>query len=342
MSGTLLAIEETSLIGVWRGADARASDQNFRRCANRRPPFSCNWLLDSTDDAHVALCKACRLDRHLPDLSAERNRMLLARVQQAKRRVVSQLLALKLPVMSKTTEDKEHGLAFDFPIAEPGEPPVITGHADGIITINLGEADDSVRETTRARMNEAYRTMVGHFRHELGHYYWAQLIEGSVWADPFRHLFGDERADYSAALKKRYTYGPPTDWQEAFISAYASVHPWEDWAETWAHYLHIMDTVHTAKSFDIQIGRTEMTTRPFGNDDLWSIVDNGAQAFIELVNSWVSITTVMNEMSRAMGQPDFYPFVLPSAVVTKLHFIDCVIRSTAVTAARVNGMSVAA
>jgi hypothetical protein len=342
MSGTLLAIEETSLIGVWRGADVCAQDRHFRRCANLQPPFSCNWLLNSTDDAHVALCKACRLDRQLPDLSAERNRTLLARVQRAKRRVVSQLLALKLPVMSKALEDNEHGLAFDFPIAALGEPPVITGHADGIITINLVEADDSVRETTRARMNEPYRTMVGHFRHELGHYYWAQLIEGSVWADPFRRLFGDERADYSTALKKRYTYGPPTDWEEAFISAYASVHPWEDWAETWAHYLHIMDTVHTARSFDIQIGRTEMTTRPFGNDDVWSIVDNGAQAFIELVNSWVSITTVMNEMSRAMGQPDFYPFVLPSAVVAKLHFIDCVIRSTAVTGARGNGMSVAA
>ena len=123
---------------------------------------------------------------------------------------------------------------------------MVTGHADGVITLDLAESDDVHRERRRAELGEPYRTLLGHFRHEIGHYYWPILVERAGALERCRALFGDERADYGEALERHYADGPPADWAERHVSAYATMHPWEDWAETFAHYLHIRDTLQTA------------------------------------------------------------------------------------------------
>lgn len=312
---------------TWRiVGEGAPSGVTYRRCGNFTSPAACNWLIEPEPGAPPnGLCKACRLNRTIPDLSDTSNHPLWLAMEQAKRRLVSQLIGLGLPVKSKVSEDPERGLAYDFLRSLPGQPRVLTGHANGIITINLEEADDAVRERTRVKMGEPYRTLLGHFRHEVGHYYWWRLIQHTEWQDACRSLFGDERADYAAALKANYEKGPPTDWPQRFVSAYASVHPFEDWAETWAHYLHLRDTLDTAISFGIEPAQMDTVSAPFGTDDLWMPDDPEGQSFLDMLHRWIRITGVMNEMSRAMGQRDFYPFVLPQAAVPKLHFIHCAV-----------------
>jgi hypothetical protein len=174
-------------------------------------------------------------------------------------------------------------------------------------------------------MREPYRTLLGHFRHEIGHYYWDLLIEPTPWIDDFRQLFGDERDDYGAALRQHYDNGPPPDWADRFVTSYASSHPWEDWAETWAHYLHMADTADTALSFGVDARNVELTSDLFELADLWQPDHPGAAGFLDFLNGWVRLTNVLNELSRSMGQPDYYPFVLPHAAVGKLQFIHQVI-----------------
>jgi hypothetical protein len=308
------------------GRDGAEPGAHYRRCSNFASAAACNWLIEPEDRHGVPdLCKACRLNRTIPDLSQSRNLPLWLGMERAKRRLVSQLIALGLPVASKVSEDPEHGLAYDFLRSVPGQPPVVTGHSRGVITINLEEADDAVRERTRVEMGEPYRTLLGHFRHEVGHYYWYRLIEGTEWQAAGRDLFGDERQDYAAALTANYEEGAPAGWARRFVSAYASIHPYEDWAESWAHYLHLRDTLDTAVSFGIEPAQVDSESEPFGLADLWrSEAANGA-AFLEMLHRWIRITGVMNEMSRAMGVHDFYPFVLPRPAVAKLHFIHCAV-----------------
>ena len=320
---TLIALEEGDTPGsLVRHGDT--GDKHYQRCANFDTAAGCNWLLPhgSTEP----LCRACCVNRTIPDQSDPQNQMLWGRIELAKRRLMSQLLDLGLPALSKEKEDPEHGLAFDFLRALPDEPPVMTGHANGVITLNVEEADDAVREKVRAAMHEPYRTLLGHLRHEVGHYYWDRLIWDSPWLDDFRTLFGDERESYADALKRHYDNGAPADWDQRFVSTYASSHPWEDWAETWAHYLHIEDTLVTALSFGLGAGDVEIDTEPFTKDVLWQPDVAGASEFLELVNAWVELTGVLNELSRSMGVHDFYPFVLNRPVVAKLQFIHCVVR----------------
>jgi hypothetical protein len=294
----------------------------LKRCRNF-DAAACNWLL-AADDA-ATLCVSCRLNHLIPDLSVEENRVAWQRIENAKRRLVSQLLALGLPVVSRVEgaggEDTERGLAFDFLRPMPGQP-TITGHASGIVTLNIEEADDATRERIRTELREPYRTLLGHLRHEVGHYYWERLVAHTPWLDRFREVFGDERADYGEALKRHYEQGPPRDWAQRHVSAYAASHPWEDWAETWAHYLHMVDTVETAMSFGLDAEDLEVDTEPFGVEVLEGHGgDPGAADFLVFVNAWVEITALLNEMSRSMGQHDFYPFVLSRAAVRKLHFV---------------------
>jgi hypothetical protein len=226
---------------TWVLIGARANQPTlYRRCANLDSPAACNWLVRLDPRAAAKpLCISCRLNRTIPDLSVPGNDVLWNRIEVAKRRVVSLLVALGLPVASRVSEDPQRGLAFDFLRSPSSGPHVMTGHSDGLITLNIEEAEDAKREQMRAAMQEPYRTLVGHLRHEVGHYYWDRLIAGTAWLDDFRELFGDEQQDYSAALRANYEQGPPQDWAQRHVSAYASSHPWEDWAETWAHYLHM-------------------------------------------------------------------------------------------------------
>jgi hypothetical protein len=293
-------------------------------CRNREMPARCNWML-AADDPNP-LCIACRLNRTIPNLDDEDNARYWGQIEVAKRRLVSELLALGLPVKSKVGEDEEHGLMFDFLRSPPNGPRVLTGHANGLITLNVEEADDAKREKMRLEMREPYRTLLGHFRHEVGHYYWDRLVRDSPWLEPFRKLFGDERANYAAALKANYDNGPPADWVDRYISSYAATHPWEDWAETWAHYLHMIDSLGTAFGFGLDADDLDGTIQPFERDALYAPDDAGAERFLSLLNSWIEMTMVLNELARSMGQPDFYPFVMSKPLVAKLQFVQLVVQ----------------
>lgn len=300
----------------------------YKRCLNLSTPASCNWLVPAGDPHDM--CRACRLNRTIPDLTdpAEPdNGYLWGLVELAKRRLVSSLILLKLPVASRMSEDPERGLMFDFLRSPLNGPHIMTGHNTGLITLNVDEADDAKREAVRKAMREPYRTLLGHFRHEVGHYYWDRLLAGTPWLEGFHKLFGDESLDYAASLQRNYEQGPAEDWPEHFVSAYASAHPWEDWAECWAHYLHMRDAIDTALSFGLSVDRFDLEFTPFTLDALYEPEHPDAGQFLAFLNHWTRLTTMLNEMSRSMGQPDFYPFVLPREVVAKLHFIHLVVTS---------------
>lgn len=319
----------------WREAGAPRHAPTYRRCSNLDTAAACNWLVAEADHGggEPPLCRCCRLTRTLPDLTLENSELWWNRIELAKRRLVSSLIGLKLPVASKT-EDPEHGLVFDLLRTMPGSLPVVTGHADGVITIDVEEADDAWREQRRAALMEPYRTLLGHLRHESGHYYWQRLVEHSHWIGPFRALFGDERRDYAAALAKHYEQGPAPNWNQRHVSAYASCHPWEDWAETWAHYLHMVDTLDTARSFGLDGERVELDYERFGSDALAGSGDPRANEFLQLLGSWMELAGVLNELSRSMGVADFYPFVLSKTAVRKLHLVHRVISTAAQPANR--------
>jgi len=322
----VLPLTPAGVPGRWR---VPADAHEYKRCANLDTPAGCNWLLSADDP--LDLCIACRLNRTIPDLSDADNRRYWGSIEVAKRRLVSQLVSLGLPVKSKVNEDPERGVMFDFLRSWPGGPRVLTGHAGGLITLNVEEADDARRENMRHEMREPYRTLLGHFRHEIGHYYWDRLVWNSKWLEPFRQLFGDERADYAAALKANYENGPPIDWATWYISSYASTHPWEDWAETWAHYLHVVDSLGTALGFGLDADDLEADAEPYTRADLYAPDDPDADRFLTLLNGWIEMTMVLNELARSMGQPDFYPFVMSRPVVSKLQFVHIVVQDARAT-----------
>ena len=308
--------------GTWR---MPGDDSTYRRCGNFHSAAGCNWLVETSDPD--PFCIACRLNRTIPDQSDEENRRYWRAIETSKRRLVSQLLALGLPVTSKVHEDPQRGLMFDFLRSPPNGPRVMTGHASGLITLNVEEADDATREHVRHSLREPYRTLLGHLRHEVGHYYWDRLVWDTPWLERFRETFGDERASYSEGLQRNYEQGPPPDWRDRFISSYASSHPWEDWAESWAHYLHVVDSLDTAIGFGFTAENVPSEVEPFALEDGFDPNDPDAPRLLGLINSWLKLTTVLNELARSMGQPDFYPFVMSRPVLKKLHFIHIVVRS---------------
>lgn len=284
---------------------------------------ACNWLIEGDDTA--TLCVACRHNRTIPDLTVPLNQEHWKRLELAKHHLFYSLLRLKLPLVNRI-EDPEHGLAFDF-LAENGDhagPKVMTGHDNGLITIALAEADDAERERRRTQMHEPYRSLLGHFRHEVGHYYWDVLVRDGGRLEECRAVFGDDTLDYNEALQIHYKNGAPADWQEHFVSQYASTHPWEDWAETWAHYLHIVDTLEMASAFGIRVKprlvKDESLTTDINLDSYRPDV-----SMQEIIDAWLPLTFAMNSLNRAMGNPDLYPFVLSPEVVTKLAFVHDVV-----------------
>lgn len=338
-SARLLALEPVRQSALWRVVGARRGAPRYRRCANLAGPVGCNWLLPETDTSEGGLCRCCRLTRTWPDLAVEQNREWVARIATAQRRLLSILIALGLPAWPAGV-DPVLGLGFDLLRQPEGGAPVITGHADGLITLDVAEADDAEREQRRSALHEPYRTLLGHLRHEVGHYYWQRLVDGSVWLTPFRDLFGDERADYAAALAQHHGSGPPADWGARHVSAYASSHPWEDWAETFAHYLHLVDTLDTARGFGVDGNQVELSYERWSTADLvpeaapegTAAPDAGLplsdpSAFIDLVNEWMELTGVLNELSRSMGLADFYPFVLSRPALRKLHLVHRVVQA---------------
>ena len=228
-----------------------------------------------------------------------------------------------LPIVSQKVAP-ETGLAFDCLDARGSKDgDVVTGHARGVITLNIDEADDAIRERVRQQMGEPYRTLLGHFRHESAHYYWDRLVKDSVWLEQFRELFGDERNDYSASLKAYYANGASANWQASYISSYASCHPWEDWAETWAHYFHIVDALETAWQLGLTLDPQTGRAAPLDSDTQFHpYVDNQIDALIE---RWLPISLAVNMLNRSLGQRDAYPFVLNANVQRKLGLVNRII-----------------
>jgi hypothetical protein len=306
----------------WRAL--HCPDGLWRFCANAENE-ACNWLvpLDSAD----RYCRACRHNRTVPDLTVPDHVAAWRKLELAKHRLFYSLLRFRLPVTTKSMAP-DRGLAFDF-LADPptagDQARVMTVHDNGVITIAVTEADDVERERRRVAMGEPYRTLLGHFRHEIGHYFWDRLVADRGLVDACRARFGDETADYGAALQKHYREGAPADWQTDYVSAYASSHPWEDFAETWAHYLHIVDTLEMAAAFGLH-GRPRaadgetlavaVDVDPYRADDIRRLVDN-----------WLPLTNALNNLNRCMGAADPYPFILSPVVIGKLGFIHRLVRS---------------
>lgn len=295
--------------GNWTEAKTSAP---YRQCANYSQENVCNWALPAADPE--TYCLSCRLNRVIPDLTVPGQREAWARVELAKRRLVYTLLSLGLPVVPKTV-DAEAGLAFEFLADDPATgSAVLTGHDEGVIVLNVAEADDAEREKRRLALGEPYRTLVGHFRHEIGHYYWDRLIKDRPRLAAFRELFGDESVSYEEALKIHYAQGAPAGWQEQFISSYATMHPWEDWAETWAHYLHMADTLDTASACGLSL-------RPQRADEPALEAADGHPTFDAMIADWFPLTHVLNNLNRGLGLSDGYPFVLSAPAIEKLRFV---------------------
>ena len=309
----LSALEEVD--GGWRAL--AAPGEHFRFCANAGHDV-CNWLVSSASPE--AFCAACRHNRTIPDLAAPGNLEHWRKLEFAKHRLFYTLLRLRLPLTTRA-EDPD-GLAFDFLSglggAPAGAPPVLTGHSGGLITLNVEEADDAERERRRKSMGEPYRTLLGHFRHEIAHYYWDHLVAATPAIDEFRGMFGDERADYAAALQRYYSDGPAPDCSEHYVTAYASAHPWEDFAETWAHYFHMVDTLETAGAFGLRL-RPKVAR----SSDLSMVIDFDPHTaeMDRIIDAWLPLTFAVNSINRSMGQHDLYPFVLPPSVIWKLTFV---------------------
>ena len=318
----------------WRSMGEGGDGRVYRRCRNWTEHAVCNWVVPAEDPN--PLCQACRLNLVIPPLSEPAARSAWGRLEAAKRRLVYSLLQLGLPLEPFAPPSSDGGrppgrpgLGFKFLQAWEGAP-VSTGHRDGIITIDVAEADDPTREKVRVSLGEPYRTLLGHFRHEIGHYYWARLVEGSRWLEACRRLFGDDREDYATAVERHYGAGAPPDWSARFVSAYASAHPWEDWAETFAHYLHMVDTLETARAHGLSV----RPTPPEGAAPTAGVsarrLDH--RRFEDLLAGFAPLTLALNDLNRSMGLADPYPFVLCPAAIEKLRFVHDVVEAASAEA----------
>jgi hypothetical protein len=310
---------------TWTSSVAQAKGKVYRLCENYRHNNVCNWAVPENDDH--PLCSSCRLTRVIPNLDVPGNRDAWCKLEVAKRRLIYTLVKLALPLSNKVDEP-ENGLAFEF-LGDPAPAttdakPILTGHSCGVITMNIAEADDAERERRRLALHEPYRTLLGHFRHEIGHYYWDRLISGSDKLEAFRKVFGDEQTDYADALKRHYETGPPPDWQLRYVSAYASVHSWEDWSETFAHYLHMVDSLESAAECGLSL-RPRRTNEPSLRAGEVSL-----KKFDQMISAWHALTYVLNNLNRGLGLADSYPFVLSPIAVEKLRFVHETVVNTSV------------
>lgn len=322
-----------------KGWRVLAVDQKlYRFCANAEFDV-CNWMVEA--DTPDRFCAACRHNRMIPDTSIQENVVAWRKIEIAKHRLFYTLMRLDLPLDERNDNGGER-LVFDFLASSPhiDGPRVMTGHDNGLITLALEEANDAEREKRRTTMHEPYRTLLGHFRHEVGHYFWDLLVRDGGMIEDFRRVFGDETIDYGAALQAHYANGPAPNWQYNFISAYASSHPWEDFAETWAHYLHIVDTLEMARAFGMYVH--PRLARPGELDaqvdfDPYTVHDPSP-----LIETWIPLSNALNSLNRTMGQSDIYPFVLSPPVVEKLSAIHALIHGNKLPAKEVKATLISA
>ena len=306
--------------GTWSSIGPTTFGRVYKQCKNYSKEGVCNWMIPIEENAER--CISCNLNWVLPELDLGHNRKYWHKIEKAKRRLVFSIMRMNLPLKNKK-QDRHNGLAFKF-LEGPGlnrveRKPVMIGHNQGIITLNIAEANDAIRIKIREDMKERYRTLLGHFRHEIGHYYWLLLVSNSKWLEPCRELFGDDQIDYNKALKKYYARDPDEPLSDEFISMYASSHPWEDWAETWAHYMHMYDTLETVNSWGLRFGKDSVRY----TQDHWITGDD--KFFDTMTDNWTWTTCALNSINRSMGLNDPYPFIITPKVKQKLHFIHKVI-----------------
>lgn len=281
----------------------------FELCANLYLA-ECNWLVDKKPVRE--LCASCALTRTRPHNNDTTALAAFALAERSKRRLFAELHELKLPIVGHD-EDPQYGLAFDLLSSE--QEKVFTGHHNGVITLDLAEGDDVHREQLRVEMDEPYRTLLGHFRHEIGHYYFYRLVDPSPeYLRRFTELFGDPDTDYQTALDRHYNLGAPVGWDESYVSTYATMHPAEDWAETFAYYLHLRDALDTAAAFGFA---------PAGATFERGVL--GLSGFDTIIEMWLPLAWALNMVNRSMGKEDLYPFVLPPPVLEKMRFIHTII-----------------
>jgi hypothetical protein len=312
----------------------------YQKCDNHADYKTCTGMVNLNTFVPVegedeVLCFACRFNDTIPDLSIVEHIPLWKKMEAAKRRALYTLKSMKLP-LATIAQNPDSGLSFDFTTDRDvsdhfasrlmNQDTVFTGHDCGHITINLAEADEVARSHTKLAMGEKYRTLLGHFRHELGHYYFDKLIASSPQKHALcKQYFGDDELSYKDAMDKHYKDGAPENWRDSYISEYATMHPYEDWAETWSHYMHIMDTLQTAKNFSITgstIGNAEETEEV---EDLTLPQDayffSAQTSITNILDTWMDFAIILNSLNRSMGMSDAYPFVLTQPVRTKLSFI---------------------
>ena len=292
-----------NMYAVSTAATAETKKPPFKICKNSEGYKVCNWFVSNPQDTY---CISCALNHTIPNLLVPKRRNWWRRLEGAQRRLIYSLLLLKLPVVSK--QNDPNGLAFEFIEDQRTNPEVFeehvnTGHDNGLITINIAEADHVNIEISRQFTGELYRTLLGHFRHESGHYYFVRLINRKGSIEEFRSLFGDERADYGKSLQSYYANKKTTERDPQHISHYAQSHPLEDWAEVWTHYLHMTDTLETAGEYTMQQGSTHL-------DDI-----------DDTLLKWSELTIILNELNRSMGLEDAYPFILSEQTLKKLRFV---------------------
>lgn len=300
--------------------------RRLRRCANSRFDV-CNWLVDA--DGGSAFCTACRHNRVVPDENSIPGRLGWRKLEAAKHRLFAAFHRLGLTAVIERAGVAT--LGFQFLEDTPAGPPVMTGHYHGLVTVAVAEADDVERERRRAALGEPYRTLLGHFRHESAHYFWDRLVRDRGRAADCAAVFGDHTRDYQAAVQRYYLHGPDPHWSASFVSAYAAMHPWEDFAETWAHYFHMIAALDTAHAYGL---RTAPLADRSGTSHIRATADPLLAADIgALITVWLPLTTLMNSLNAAVGQDDAYPFVLATPVVAKLGYIHHLIRDAVAEAA---------
>jgi hypothetical protein len=290
------------------------------RCANATLA-ACNWVVREEGE----LCASCVLTRTRPNDGDVAALGGFASAEAAKRRLLFELIDLELPVSG--WHEQPGGLGFDLLSSE--HEAVTTGHADGLITLDLDETDPAHRERMRVNLDEPYRTVLGHMRHEIGHYYQPILVTPDS-ADEVRcrEIFGDEREDYQQAMDRYYANGAPAGWEQRYVSAYATMHPWEDWAESFAHYLHVHDALQTAAAHGVRVEGPQLaSTDPAPLDSAPAQAPGEIGAMLQ---AWIPLTYALNAISRSMGTRDLYPFVLGPEIEAKLAFIDSLVRAVRV------------
>ncbi len=317
--GLFAVTRDATQTDKWR----RVDQQQFlyRFCPNAKYDI-CNWLV--RDDCGEDYCQACRYNGLVPDPKTTDGLRRWREISDAQRHLFYSFLRWDLPRPGRK-EDPLGGLLFDLKddeiLPDGSCKPVLIGHDEGHIVIRTAEADAPTREQQRTDMNEPYRTLFGHFRHETGHFIWNKLVRDAGKIEGFRAVFGDESVDYGQALEKHYREGPGRGWGSRYISYYATTHPWEDFAECFAHVLHIVDSLETAHMFGIAlapIGKDAMTAH--ANFDPYSVLD-----FARIADVWIPLSMALNSIHHSMGERDLYPFILTPAITAKLGYVHSLI-----------------